>query len=109
MCNQNEISNMIGYHQPDLSTNMTVYASCLWLDSVIGQLKGQLTRYTGVSRPNLSVIMLVIDNSDSRVNHPCDYRSNLPPLGPITIIIFSTGRSHNKSVDIRSELPPKPW
>ena len=38
MCNQNEISNMIGYHQPDLSTNMTVYASCLWLDSVIGRI-----------------------------------------------------------------------
>ena len=44
MCNQNEISNMIGYHQPDLSTNMTVYVSCLWLDSVTGHLKGQLTR-----------------------------------------------------------------
>ena len=30
--------NMIGYHQPDLSTERTVYTSCLKLDSVIGQL-----------------------------------------------------------------------
>ena len=66
MCNQNEISNMIGYHQPDLSTIMTVYASYLWLDSVIGQLKGQLTRHAGESGPNLSVIILVINKSDSR-------------------------------------------
>ena len=65
MCNQNEISNMIGYHQPDLSTNMTVYASCLWLDSVTGHLKRQLTRHASVSGPNLSVIILVINNSDS--------------------------------------------
>ena len=57
MCYQNEISNMIGYHQPDLSTR---------LDSVIGQLKGLLTRHSGVSGPNLSVIILVINKSDSR-------------------------------------------
>ena len=29
---------MIGYHQPDLSTNSTVCAPCLSLDGVIGQL-----------------------------------------------------------------------
>ena len=34
---------MIGHHQPDLKTNRTAYVSCLKLDSVIGQLKGQLT------------------------------------------------------------------
>ena len=27
--NYNKFSNVIGYHQPDLSTNKTVYASCL--------------------------------------------------------------------------------
>ena len=27
-----------GYHQPDLNTNRTVYASCLLLDSIVGQL-----------------------------------------------------------------------
>ena len=29
-----KFSNVIGYHQPDLSTNRTVYASCLYLDCV---------------------------------------------------------------------------
>ena len=34
--------------------NRTVYASCMELDSVIGQLKGQLTRHAGVSGQNAS-------------------------------------------------------
>ena len=34
---------MIGHHQPDLKTNRTVYASCLKLDSVIGQLTHNLS------------------------------------------------------------------
>ena len=35
-----------------LLTNKTVYASCLLLDSVIGQLKGQFTRHACVSGQN---------------------------------------------------------
>ena len=34
--------------------NRTVYASCLQLDSVIGQLKGQFTRHACVSGQNAS-------------------------------------------------------
>ena len=33
---------MIGYHQPDLSTNRTVYASCISLDNVKWTVKGKL-------------------------------------------------------------------
>ena len=36
--------------------------------------------------PILSVIILVINKSDSRVNHSYDYRPNWTPLSPITII-----------------------
>lgn len=32
------LSNVIGYHQPDLNSNRIVYASCLLLDSIVGQL-----------------------------------------------------------------------
>ena len=50
-----EFSKVIGYHQPvDLSTNRTVYASYLYLDGVIGTLKGQLTRHACVSGQNAS-------------------------------------------------------
>ena len=50
-----EFSKVIGYHQPaDLSTNRTVYALYLWLDGVIGPLKGQLTRHVCVSGQNAS-------------------------------------------------------
>ena len=38
------VTKSFDYHQPDMSVNRSVYASCLSLDSVIGQLKGQLTR-----------------------------------------------------------------
>ena len=34
--------------------NKTVYASCLQLDSVIGQFKGQFTRHACVSGQNAS-------------------------------------------------------
>ena len=47
-----KFSNVIGCHQPDLSTNRTV--SCFLLDSVIRQLKGQLTRHACVSEQNAS-------------------------------------------------------
>ena len=47
-----KFSNVIVYHQ--FSTNRRVYTSCLWLDSIIGQLKGQLTRHTCVSGQNKS-------------------------------------------------------
>ena len=49
-----KFSNVIGYHQSDLNTNGTVYASCFLLDSAIGQLKGQLTRHAFVSGQNAS-------------------------------------------------------
>ena len=51
---------MIGHHQPDLKTNMTVYASCLKLDSVIGQLEGQLTCHACESRLNFSCASTVV-------------------------------------------------
>ena len=51
---------MIGHHQPDLKTNMTVYASCLKLDSVMGQLKGKLTHHACVSGHNLSCASTVV-------------------------------------------------
>ena len=46
------VTKSFDYHQPDLSVNRSVYASCLSLDSVIGQLKGQLTRRACVSGQN---------------------------------------------------------
>ena len=46
--------NVIGYHQPDFSINRTVYASSLYLESAIGQLKRQLTRHNYVSGQNTS-------------------------------------------------------
>ena len=49
-----------GHHQPDLKTNRTVYASCLKLDSVIGQLKGQLTCHACESGHNLSCASTVV-------------------------------------------------
>ena len=52
--------NMIAYHQPDLSTNSTVYASCLLLDSVIGQLKGQLTCHACGSGQNVSYARIAV-------------------------------------------------
>ena len=53
---------MIGYHQPYLSSNRTVYASRLQLDSVIGQLKGQLTRHACVRRQNASCVCAVVSH-----------------------------------------------
>ena len=55
-----KFSNVIGYHQPDLSTTRTVYRSCLKLDSVIGQLKGQLTPHASVSGQNVSYARAVV-------------------------------------------------
>ena len=52
--------NMISYHQRDLSTNRTVCASRLYLDSVIGQLKGQLTGHACVSGQNASCARAVV-------------------------------------------------
>ena len=48
--------NVIGYYQPDFSTNRSVYASCLYLDSVIGQL----TCHACVSRQNASCVSTVV-------------------------------------------------
>ena len=49
-----KFSNVIGYHQPDLSTNETVYVSYLLLDSVIGPLQGQLTSHPHEREQNVS-------------------------------------------------------
>ena len=49
-----KFSKVIVYHQPDLSTDRTVYASCLQLDSEIGQLKGHVTLHACVSGQNTS-------------------------------------------------------
>ena len=46
--------NVIGYHPPNLSTNRTMYMSCLLLDGITGQLKGQLTHHACVSGQNAS-------------------------------------------------------
>ena len=51
---------MTGYHQPDLSTNRTVYVPCLLLDSVMGQLKGQLTCHACGSVQNVSFAQIVV-------------------------------------------------
>lgn len=50
---------MIGHHQPDLKTNRTAYASCLKLDSVIGQSKGQLALHACVKGQNPSCVCAV--------------------------------------------------
>ena len=50
--------NMISYHQRDLSTNRTVCASRLYLDSVIGQLKG----HACVSGQNASCARAVVSH-----------------------------------------------
>ena len=39
-----------------------VYASCLQLDSVRGQLKGQLTRHASVNGQNASCARAVVSN-----------------------------------------------
>ena len=54
--------NVISYHQRDLSTNKTVCASRLYLDSVIGQLKGQLTGHACVSGQNASCARAVVSH-----------------------------------------------
>ena len=41
--------NVIGYHQPNKSTNSTVCALGLQLDCVVGQLQGQLTCHAWVN------------------------------------------------------------
>ena len=41
-----KFSSVIGDHQPDFSTNETVYTSCMSLDNVIGQLTLKLPRVT---------------------------------------------------------------
>ena len=46
-----KFTNVIGYHKP---ADLIVYASCLLLDGVIGQIKGQLTRYAYGSGQNAS-------------------------------------------------------
>ena len=53
---------VIGYHQPDLSTDGTVYARCLLLDSVIGQSKEQLTRHARVNLQNASCARAVVSH-----------------------------------------------
>ena len=54
-----KFSNAFGHYQPDWSTNMTVNALCLWLDSIVGQSKGQLTRHARVIRQNESCVCAV--------------------------------------------------
>ena len=50
---------MIGYHQPNSSTYRTVYPSCLKLNSVIGQSKGQLAPHACVKGQNPSCVCAV--------------------------------------------------
>ena len=57
-----KFTNVIGYHQPDLSTNRTVYASCLLLDSGKGQFKEQLTLHACVSGQNASCARAAISH-----------------------------------------------
>ena len=57
-----KFSNVIVYHQPDLSTDRTVYASCLQLDSEIGQLKGHVTLHACVSGQNTSCARAVVSH-----------------------------------------------
>ena len=54
--------NVIGYHPPNLRTNRTVYVSCLLLDGIIGQLKGQLTHHACVSGQNTSCAGTVVSH-----------------------------------------------
>ena len=54
--------NVIGYHPPNLRTNRTVYVSCLLLDGIIGQLKGQLTHHACVSGQNASCAGTVVSH-----------------------------------------------
>ena len=55
---------MIGYHQPDFSSNRTVCASCFKLEGIIGQLKGQLRRHGLVSGQNTSCERVVDSHFD---------------------------------------------
>ena len=57
-----KFSNVIGHHLSALNTNGTVYASRLQLDSVIGQLKGQLTRHVCSSGQNASCARAVVSH-----------------------------------------------
>ena len=54
--------NMIGYHKPELSTNRILYWSCSELDSVIGQLKGQLTPHVNLSGQNALYACTVVSH-----------------------------------------------
>ena len=60
--------NVIGYHQPDFSINRTVYASSLYLESAIGQLKRQLTRHNYVSGQNALWARAVVLHFDELTN-----------------------------------------
>ena len=53
---------MTGYHKPDLSTNRILYWSCSELDSVIGQLKGQLTPHVNLSGQNTLYARTVVSH-----------------------------------------------
>ena len=53
---------MTGYHQPDFSTNRTVYASYFKLEGIIGQLKRQFTRHTCVSGQNASYTCVIVSH-----------------------------------------------
>ena len=57
-----KFSNIIGSHQPDFSTNRTVYASYLKLEGIIGQLKRQFTRHTCVSGQNASYACAIVSH-----------------------------------------------
>ena len=74
------VTKSFDYHQPDMSVNRSVYASCLSLDSVIGQLKGQLTRRACVSGQNALCACAVL------IFHICRIAlSALYTTGPSTI------------------------
>ena len=64
-----KFQNAIGYHQPaDLRKyNKTVYASYLFLDSVIGQLKGKLTHHACMRGQNASCERAVVSHSPSKL------------------------------------------
>ena len=57
-----KFSNINGSHQPDFSTNRTVYASYLKLEGIIGQFKRQFTRHTCVSGQNASYACAIVSH-----------------------------------------------
>ena len=78
-----KFSNVISYHQRDLSTNRTVCASCLYLDNVIGQL----TSHACVSGQNASCARVVVSHFAELIHCNFFFYENVSPMSSLSQIL----------------------